>query len=477
MEKVNLFISYAHADKEYLDEFYKFLNETDCPNINIWMDNKISLGQEWNDEIGNSLNAADIVLLIVSQDFLKSPYIAKNELSVALERHDQGKCVVIPIFLRFCNLEKYPQITRLQGYPGTDIPLLETGIKKDRHYTEIQEKINEIAKQMITKINISNSAAVDNGDKKSNAAKEIEQLKNIKKIFLTIPASAEGLELRKSFIITVEGKIKYDTPKWPYEIIPGIPDATRISNLKGVEQQKEIEALMQQCIYCIHLVGSATHLTHDLFNLQYEQAKRSKTESTMMQNILWFAAPPVKDELETLDEATRIELKMLPTVVGPDHKAVFSLIEGFDVAKEQKINRLSVPFSPVKKIFMFYDFEKDNENELRIKLRKKLQEGKKFAIRDLADESFEAQKKGIEECNAAFIFYGSNCDSIWYKMRERIVLKANKLGAVCVDGREEPEIERKIDRDVSVTEILLIKGEKELESGVTEFKKILQEEV
>jgi hypothetical protein len=475
MEKINLFISYAHADKEYLNELYKFLNETDCPNINIWTDDKISLGQEWNDQIENSLNSADIVLLIVSQDFLKSPYIAKNELCVALKRHEEGKSTVIPIFLRYCNLDKYPQITKLQGYPGTKTPLLEADVKKDRYYSEIQEKINEIAKQIITKINISNSAAVDNGGKRSDTAKEIEQLKNTKKIFITIPASAEGLELRKNFIITVEGKIKYDTPKWPYEIIPGISDALRISNLGAAEQQKQIEELMGQCIYCIHLAGSSTDLKDNLFNLQYQQAKRSKTESTMIRNILWFSDPSLKDELDTLEEAFKIELKMLPTVLGPDNKAIFSLIEGFDVAKEKKINELSIPFSPVKKIFMFYDFEKDNENELRIKIRKKLQEGKKFAIRDLADESFEVQKKGIEECNAAFIFYGSNCDSLWYKMRERIVLKANKFGAVCVDGQEEPEIERKIDRDVSVTEILPIKGEKELETGVTEFKKILQE--
>lgn len=142
MEKVNLFISYAHADKKYVDEFYKFVNETDCPQINIWKDDKILLGQEWDNEIENSLNCADIVLLIVSQDFLKSPYISRNELSVALNRHEEGKSTVIPIFLRYCNLQSYPQITKLQGYPGTKTVLLDSEFefKKDRYYTEIQEK-------------------------------------------------------------------------------------------------------------------------------------------------------------------------------------------------------------------------------------------------------------------------------------------------------------------------------------------------
>jgi hypothetical protein len=64
-------------------------------------------------------------------------------------------------------------------------------------------------------------------------------------------------------------------------------------------------------------------------------------------------------------------------------------------------------------------------------------------------------------------------------MRERLILKAGNIrsGAVCVDGKEELEIEKKVDRDVSVSEMLSIKGEKELEEGVTNFKKKLQEDL
>ncbi len=475
MEKVKLFISYAHADREYLNEFYKFLNDSDCPNIDIWKDNEITLGQEWNDQIERNLNCADIVLLFISQDFLKSPYIKNNELSVALKRHHEGQSTVIPIFLRYCVLNNYPEITKLQGYPTIDTPLAEAGVKKDRYFSEIQEKINEVAKNIITKINIARSAAVDNGGEQSNVAKEIEQLRNTKKIFLSIPASPEGLAMRRAFIVEVEGKIKYDKPQWPYEIVPGILQADEIKNKSLSEQEKDIEILMNQCIYAIHIAGSPEDLNSDKFKSQYKQSVRLKTGSTLIRNILWLAGPTIKDGLDTIDEAFKIKLKMLPSVVGEDRQAVFNLIEGFDVAKEQTINHLSAPFSPVKKIFMFYDFENDNENDLRIRLRKILQEDKKFAIRDPADESFEIQKKAIEECNAAFIFYGTNSDSIWYKMRERAILTSNKFGAVCVDGREEPEMEKKIDRDVSVNEILSIKGEKELEAGVLAFKKLLQE--
>jgi hypothetical protein len=476
MEKVKLFISYSHVDREYLNEFYKFLNDADCPNIDIWKDDRIELGQEWNHEIESNLNDADIVLLVMSQDFLKSPYIKNNELAVALKRHEEGRSTVIPIFLRYCNLDNYPEITKLQGYPGVKTPLLEAGVKKDRYFTEIQEKINDVAKKIITKINIANSAAANSQGNSSSVAKEIEQLKNTTKLFLSIPASEEGLQLRKSFIIEVEGKIKYDTPKWPYEIVPGIAEANNIIGKPANEQQSELETLMSQSLYCIYIIGSEADLNSGFFKMQYEKAKKLQTSSAMIRSIIWCSNAAVKEAFNTLEEALKIELKMLPCVVGDDRKAIFNLVEGFDLIKEQKINKLSARFSPVKKIFMFYDFEKDNENDLRIRLRKKLQEDKKFAIRDPADESFENQQKAIEECSAAFIFYGSNCDSIWYKMRERIILKANKFGAVCVDGREDMEIEKRIDRDVSINEILSIKGEKELEAGITEFKQMLKEE-
>ena len=478
MKKVNLFISYSHQDQEPLEELSKYLNDTTCPQINIWTDGKIDLGQEWDNEIKDKLNSAEIVLLLVSQDFLMSDFIKKNELSVALQRHQQGKTTVIPIFLRTCTLTVYPQITELQGYPAANKPLLEAGDKKDIYYTKLQEKINDIANKIITNSNISDSRSNDNGDVLKKA-EEIDLLRNTNKIFLAIPGSEEGLELRKNFIINVDGKIKYEKPKWPYEIIPSIPDAEDISKLNPADQESKFETLLSQSIYVIHIVASPEDLKNKLFLLQYELANKSTVQPAIIHNILWFSNVSIKSELESLEEAFRNELKQVPTVIGPDFKAIFRMIEEFDIAKEKKINQLLTRFSPVKKVFMFYDFEKDNDSDLRIQLRKKIQEDNKFAIRDLADESFENQTKGIEECNGAIIFYGSNSDSAWYKVRERIVLKASNIkfgaGAVCVDGNADPDIDRKVDRDVSITEILPIKGKKELETKLIEFKKSLTE--
>ena len=349
MAKVNLFISYAHADKLYLDELFTYLNASTCPQIDIWTDDKISLGQEWNDQIECNLNKAEIVLLLVSQDFLMSHYIQNNELAEALRRHKDGKATVIPIFLRYCNLKNYPQITQLQGYPGVEKPLLEEDVKKDRCYTEIQEKINSIAEKILTDRNILSSISDNNDDDKSGKAKEIEQLRNLKNIFLSVPASGDGNEIRKNFIISVEGKIKYDTPTWPYEIIPGINEAKEVYNKQAADQQKLFLQLQDKFIYSIFIIGSAEDINAPLFKIQFELAKKSNAISPLNHIILWFLNSTVKDELDKLDEAFKIELKMLPTYVGTDSVSIFRLIEGFDATRDKKINELATSFSPCKK--------------------------------------------------------------------------------------------------------------------------------
>jgi hypothetical protein len=49
------------------------------------------------------LEAADVVLLLVSADFIGSDYCFGREMTRALERNADGSCVVIPVILRACD--------------------------------------------------------------------------------------------------------------------------------------------------------------------------------------------------------------------------------------------------------------------------------------------------------------------------------------------------------------------------------------
>ncbi len=55
--------------------------------IDVWQDRKIVGGQNWASEIDAQLEAADLVLLLVSPSFLASDYCYAIEMTRALERH------------------------------------------------------------------------------------------------------------------------------------------------------------------------------------------------------------------------------------------------------------------------------------------------------------------------------------------------------------------------------------------------------
>src|SRR5947209_18596837 len=98
---INLFFAYAHNDEDFrkeLDAHLSLLKREGL--INVWHDRKIEAGIDWASEIDVYLNTADIVLLLISADFLASEFCFSTEMKRALQRHDAGEARVIPVILR-----------------------------------------------------------------------------------------------------------------------------------------------------------------------------------------------------------------------------------------------------------------------------------------------------------------------------------------------------------------------------------------
>jgi Cdc6-like AAA superfamily ATPase len=101
MPKINVFFSYSHKDEQLRDELANHLSILRREGwIDTWHDRRISAGMEWEGQIDEHLKRAQIILLLISPDFLASDYCYDVELKVALERHETGACRVIPIILR-----------------------------------------------------------------------------------------------------------------------------------------------------------------------------------------------------------------------------------------------------------------------------------------------------------------------------------------------------------------------------------------
>jgi hypothetical protein len=77
---LKLFYCYAHQDRELRDALDSHLSILLWQGlIEIWHDGNISVGTDWEKEIDRHLGSADIVLLLVSADFLASKYCCGKE--------------------------------------------------------------------------------------------------------------------------------------------------------------------------------------------------------------------------------------------------------------------------------------------------------------------------------------------------------------------------------------------------------------
>jgi hypothetical protein len=98
---VRVFISYSHKDEKFRRQLETVLaplirNGT----IESWSDREISPGVEWAKEIEERLEKADIILLLVSPDYLASDYTYEVEMRRAIERAREGQARIIPIIVR-----------------------------------------------------------------------------------------------------------------------------------------------------------------------------------------------------------------------------------------------------------------------------------------------------------------------------------------------------------------------------------------
>lgn len=126
-KQVRVFISYSHKDDDLRDRLRAHLSLLERDGlVEAWDDRAILAGDEWADEIDQRLELADIILLLVSADFIRSEYCYGKEMTHALERHaaKDDRAVVIPVILRACDWQSAP-FAKLQSLPRDGKPLSE----------------------------------------------------------------------------------------------------------------------------------------------------------------------------------------------------------------------------------------------------------------------------------------------------------------------------------------------------------------
>lgn len=117
---VEVFIAYARADaalREMLDRHFTVLRRNG--RIRDWNDEQVLAGQEFARTKREKLDRADVVLLLISSDFLDS---YGPEIERALERHHADDAVVVPVLLRRCHWEA-TELGKLTPLPKNGVPV------------------------------------------------------------------------------------------------------------------------------------------------------------------------------------------------------------------------------------------------------------------------------------------------------------------------------------------------------------------
>lgn len=144
--KVELFISYAHRDETYKDRLIGCLSYLKRLNlINIWNDREIIPGTLWEENgIYKNLDSAQIILLLVSDDFIASDYCYDKEISRALAKR---KAKLIPVIIRPTNWRDLP-IGRLQALPADGLPVTEWP-NEDKAWLNIATGIEKVVREIL----------------------------------------------------------------------------------------------------------------------------------------------------------------------------------------------------------------------------------------------------------------------------------------------------------------------------------------
>ncbi len=142
---VKLFYSYSHKDEPLRDEMETHLKILERQRlISSWRDRLIRPGDQWGNEIDRKLESADIILLLVSADFIASDYCYCKEMKRALERGQSGDARVIPVILRDCNWKNAP-FAKLQGLPK-NVKAVTQWSDRDSAWRDVSEGIEDAVK-------------------------------------------------------------------------------------------------------------------------------------------------------------------------------------------------------------------------------------------------------------------------------------------------------------------------------------------
>jgi len=150
MSKPTVFISYSHKDEEWKDKLVTHLGVLQSQKLlTIWDDRKIEGGDDWLPEIEEAINQAHIAVLLISANFLTSPFILGKEVPELLSRREKENLRIMPLIVKPCAWNTVNWLTPIQARPKDGRPLSGgSDFQIDSDLADFAKEIHTILKQV-----------------------------------------------------------------------------------------------------------------------------------------------------------------------------------------------------------------------------------------------------------------------------------------------------------------------------------------
>ncbi len=144
---LSLFISYSHKDERFRDELRGALTSYErTGDLEVWDDTFVTAGREWEQEILAKLVDANIIVLLLSNDFIRSDYCFTKEMQLARERDKAGTAAIIPIVVRACAYEKL-ELGQLQAILPNGKPVKQNK-DRDAAWLEVTKQLDKVIERL-----------------------------------------------------------------------------------------------------------------------------------------------------------------------------------------------------------------------------------------------------------------------------------------------------------------------------------------
>jgi hypothetical protein len=146
---IRVFFSYSHADDRHRLRLEKALTLLERQGlIDTWSDRKLLPGDRWEEGIEQELERSDLILFLVSDDFMASEFIWGREMKRALEREAAGEARVVPVIVRPCDWHPAP-FGKLQAVPkdGLAVTDREWG-NEDKAWEDVAKRLRAVVGEL-----------------------------------------------------------------------------------------------------------------------------------------------------------------------------------------------------------------------------------------------------------------------------------------------------------------------------------------